>query len=338
MLLTIVQLLCAILLTSLPTSLAHIQVSNPPPRGSQYNPLWTGPIDYDIMAPSGPSKPFPCQGKPSGDVVRTIAAGTSLSVNFLVGANHDGGHCQFAFSYDEGTTWVVVHTITRSCFQQNQGNYVVPIPSSMPPCEKCIFAWTWINAMGNREFYMNCVDVKITGNGNAIAGPRLFVANLPGYTTIPEFFGDRNDYRTLLDSRPIITVYGSGTTQSTTTTSRSTTTSLSTTPRSTTTTTPRTTTPRSTTTSLPSSPSSTSTFVVPTKPNMPPTTTTTTTTTPRTTTTTTPRTTTTTTPRTTTTTTPRTSTTSSTFVTTTTSRTSTTSSTFVTTKPAITWM
>lgn len=56
------------------------------------------------------------------------------------------------------------------------------LPANLPSCEKCTFAWTWINAVGNREYYMNCADVKIIGTqqGN-IAGKSLYVANLPGY-------------------------------------------------------------------------------------------------------------------------------------------------------------
>lgn len=60
----------------------------------------------------------------------------------------------------------------------------VTLPANLPSCERCTFAWTWINAVGNREFYMNCVDVKIIGGpGSQIAGEHIYIANLPGYGT-----------------------------------------------------------------------------------------------------------------------------------------------------------
>jgi len=95
-------------------------------------------------------------------------------------------------------------------------NFNVPVPASAPNGE-AIFAWTWINAVGNREYYMNCADVIITGGTTPalVSGPRLFVANLPyvqGAPTIPEFPdpSSTNDGRNYLADRPIIQVTGSG--------------------------------------------------------------------------------------------------------------------------------
>ena len=63
----------------------------------------------------------------------------------------------------------------------------VQIPPSVPKCEKCTFAWTWINAIGNREFYMDCADISINPSPfsqSSMTGPKILVANLPGYPTI----------------------------------------------------------------------------------------------------------------------------------------------------------
>lgn len=58
----------------------------------------------------------------------------------------------------------------------------VRLPTNLPSCEKCIFAWAWINAIGNREYYMNCADIKIIGGpGSKISGSPLHIANLEGY-------------------------------------------------------------------------------------------------------------------------------------------------------------
>jgi hypothetical protein len=82
----------------------------------------------------------------------------------------------------------------------------VTIPSSAPPGNATL-TWTWVNAAGNREYYMNCVDVTLTGGpkDGKVTGPQNLVANMPNAPTIPEFNvgGDRAD---LFDKRPIITL------------------------------------------------------------------------------------------------------------------------------------
>lgn len=62
----------------------------------------------------------------------------------------------------------------------------VKLPEGLPKCERCTFAWTWINAIGNREYYMNCADIQIVGgiSGSGIRGIPLKIANLPGYPVV----------------------------------------------------------------------------------------------------------------------------------------------------------
>ena len=74
------------------------------------------------------------------------------------------------------------------------------IPESTPSCERCTFAWTWVNAVGNREFYMNCADIKIRGSGDSVLGTRMVVANLPGYPRIPEFSSTTYDGKDIYDN------------------------------------------------------------------------------------------------------------------------------------------
>jgi len=125
------------------------------------------------------------------------------------GASHSGGSCQVAFSYDKGETWVVVHTWEGNCprvenpgtitnvYDVNQ-DYTFLIPESFPTGNRVIFAWyvvwfpsvfarvygdrVWINASGNREYYMSCSSVDIIGTGcetqTTPPGPPLFIANL----------------------------------------------------------------------------------------------------------------------------------------------------------------
>ena len=112
----------------------------------------------------------------------------------IVGAAHSGGSCQISLSYDKGQTWVVVQSWQGNCprvsvpgtisnhYDLNQ-NYTFNIPSSFPSGDRVIVAWSWVNASGNREFYMSCSCISIQGNSTATTttphGPPLLIANLP---------------------------------------------------------------------------------------------------------------------------------------------------------------
>jgi hypothetical protein len=76
----------------------------------------------------------------------------------------------------------VIQQIAGACPDANY-NWPVKLPNNLPSCERCTFAWSWVNAIGNREFYMNCADVRIVGGpGRTIRGSGIFLANLPGYS------------------------------------------------------------------------------------------------------------------------------------------------------------
>lgn len=138
-----------------------------------------------------------CKGKPPGTPSAVLRAGEIVNVQFEGSARHGGGLCQFAISYDNDKTFNVIQEIQGACpdgtslpinIANHLANYVWPvkIPASLPSCDRCTFAWTWINAIGNREYYMNCADVRIIGRmpfANGVQGSRLRVANLPGYPT-----------------------------------------------------------------------------------------------------------------------------------------------------------
>lgn len=146
-------------------------------------------------------------------------------MDVLIGGNvpHNGGHCQFALSYDKGLHWLVFYTIIHSCLNSTTGpvefSYKIPIPGSAPKGKKVVFSWSWINATGGREFYMNCVDIEITSPSSAspneesgLTGVELLVVNLPGYPLINEFIRpSQNDGKALLERRKHITVFGNGT-------------------------------------------------------------------------------------------------------------------------------
>ncbi|KXN73599.1 hypothetical protein CONCODRAFT_27807, partial [Conidiobolus coronatus NRRL 28638] len=172
----------------------HMEMRRPPPRRSKYNPAYQtiGDVDNDMSAPLGPDNPFPCRGTSPGPIYQTYKAGEEMSVKLGGNAPHNGGHCQFALSYNGGKDWIVFYTIVRNCMPSKTGpiefEYNIPIPADTLPGDKIVFSWNWINASGEREFYMNCIDIKIENPSNPpfMAGLALLVVNLDGYPIIDE--------------------------------------------------------------------------------------------------------------------------------------------------------
>lgn len=181
---------------------AHMKMVQPTPRGT------FEPIDYDLQSPLGPDRPYPCGGKPAGKVTATMEAGKYFDVQLGGGAPHDGGHCQFGVSYDQ-KTWVVIHTVVRECMRKEGLNYKIKVPADIPSSEHAVFAWTWINSAGNREYYMNCADIRITGSqSKSLSGLELFIGNIDGHPIIPEMDGNvpsSKDGRQYLSQRKTIT-------------------------------------------------------------------------------------------------------------------------------------
>ncbi|KAF9916936.1 hypothetical protein BX616_002376 [Lobosporangium transversale] len=175
---------------------AHVSLRSPCPRGAPFAGCpKASTIDYDITTPIGTNDHI---GRPlckNTDVQSKRAfykAGQTIKTEYQIGAAHGGGHCQWALSYDEGKTWVVIQTLVRDCLRNvpNGGKYSVnvKIPKDAPS-GKAIFMWLWNNAIGNRELYSNCVDIEINGkNGGKLKGVRPLIANYgPGTSVIGEF-------------------------------------------------------------------------------------------------------------------------------------------------------
>jgi hypothetical protein len=171
------------------------------------------PFDWeDSATQQSPLEPadFPCK-QPSGTYavtsMNTVAAGGSLDVQLMGGATHGGGSCQFSITTDTKPTkdsqWKVLHSQIHGCQggandanmsgnKNDLGNPKIPvkIPEGLP-AGQYTFAWTWLNRLGNREFYMNCAPLTVTSGGSkrdtasadvsSILGqlPDMFVANLP---------------------------------------------------------------------------------------------------------------------------------------------------------------
>ncbi|KAF8941354.1 hypothetical protein EDD21DRAFT_376691 [Dissophora ornata] len=183
---------------------AHVSLKTPCPRYGAFAGCQAPPkgqsIDYDITAPIGThdSKNQPLCKHTVAQTTRTvIKAGQSLKTEYQVGAAHGGGHCQWALSYDNGKTWVVIQTLIRDCLKgiPNGGAYSVnvKIPAGAPS-GKATFMWLWNNAIGNRELYSNCVDVEIKGtNGGSIKGVAPLIANYGSSSLLIGEFPNAND-------------------------------------------------------------------------------------------------------------------------------------------------
>jgi hypothetical protein len=174
-------------------AVAHMEMSNPPPFRSKYGA--TQPIEYNMVAPlSDAGADFPCKGfhHDAVEPVVQYAPGGSYSVEIKGGATHNGGSCQLSLSYDQGATWEVIKSFEGSCPASDGAQLGFTMPSDVQT-GRALFAWTWFNHTGNREMYMNCAPVEITG-GAARRGlnvtrrahrPAMFVANVGNGCTTP---------------------------------------------------------------------------------------------------------------------------------------------------------
>lgn len=178
-------LLCGSIISS--TS-AHMLMEQPVPYGKDT-------LDNSPLAGSN----FPCKQRPGVyaiSEVNTMSAGSSQSLSFKGTAVHGGGSCQVSLSKDREPTaqskFKVIHSIIGACPGVDGGpsTFQFTIPDGVPNGDYAL-AWTWFNKIGNREMYMNCAPVTITGGSNDQSLyenlPDMFVANIPNtQCKIPE--------------------------------------------------------------------------------------------------------------------------------------------------------
>ncbi|KAM5441594.1 hypothetical protein MferCBS31731_003274 [Microsporum ferrugineum] len=107
-----------------------------------------------------------------------FAIGEKIPLTFRGSAVHGGGSCQVSLTTDKSPTknseFKVIHSILGGCPANVDGNlpedpnghgaskFEFQIPPSIAPGEYTL-AWTWFNRIGNREMYMNCAPIKVTG-------------------------------------------------------------------------------------------------------------------------------------------------------------------------------
>ncbi|KAL1302882.1 hypothetical protein AAFC00_003209 [Neodothiora populina] len=195
---------------------SHMIMNTPTPYGAKT--LQTSPLNGDGYN-------FPCQSGSRTDAFDAEGASNPMTVGednplkFTGSAVHGGGSCQLSVTYEypppaDKSKWKVIHSFIGSCPANAAGNLPTsatdadgrpsgPICTS-PDQTECLptfnfkipegmkngnatLAWTWFNKLGNREMYMNCAPISISGGSdddtffNSL--PEIFVANIPGECT-----------------------------------------------------------------------------------------------------------------------------------------------------------
>ena len=150
---------------------AHMVMKTPKP--------FPGNTDNSPLLENGSN--FPCKLNGNYDakgVSNAMAIGASQTLSFTGSAVHGGGSCQISLTKDLAPTkdsqWQVIHSIEGGCPSTASGNlpedpngggagtFQFSIPEGIEPAEY-VLAWTWFNKIGNREMYMNCAPVTVTG-------------------------------------------------------------------------------------------------------------------------------------------------------------------------------
>ena len=185
---------------------AHMIMTNPVPYGK--DTLTNAPMAAD-------GSDFPCKLRSNTyDVTEEnkIAIGESHPLTFQGSATHGGGSCQISMTTDRApskdTEWKVIKSFEGGCPANVDGNlsggstmvdpytFNFTIPEGIE-AGKYTLAWTWFNRIGNREMYMNCAPVTVTGGSSKRSidervpvvekrtanFPPMFVANVNGCTT-----------------------------------------------------------------------------------------------------------------------------------------------------------
>ncbi|KAI9593238.1 hypothetical protein BDF19DRAFT_467374 [Syncephalis fuscata] len=179
----------------------HMKLYSPIPRGDPRNKGYgvsSTRLDAPLNGRKNPGK-FPCRYQRK-----------NFTVEFMQGSPHFGGHCQFAMSYDNGKTWVVLRTIMSMCFEGKAPyRYSIALPKGARN-GRVLFGWTFINAGGNLEYYMNCADAEISGgrDDGSLRGPELLVARLRGTVNIDRWANTdgANDGKEHFIARKIVTI------------------------------------------------------------------------------------------------------------------------------------
>lgn len=189
----------------LPSISAHLTMGTPP--------QWHVPekIGATVETSDGPQSPlqadgsnYPCHGVAPEAPVATYAPGSVQPLQLIGSAVHGGGSGQMAITYDTTptknsvfrtmTSWEGNHPVQADGNLTPDPAHVLPllhftVPAGLP-AGKAVVAWVWWNRIGNREMYMQCATVEISGSETSSAAfdslPTMFRANSGNGCTVPE--------------------------------------------------------------------------------------------------------------------------------------------------------
>ncbi|KAM0477580.1 hypothetical protein ACHAPX_005894 [Trichoderma viride] len=166
---------------------AHMKITSPVPYGNS---------DLNNSPLNSTGSDFPCKLRNNvynlEGASNVFAQGSTQKLAFLGSVVHGGGSCQISVTTDaqpdKNSVWKVIKSIEGGCPAKNQignilpedANLVAPdtyeytIPKELQSGNYTL-AWTWFNKVGNREMYMNCAPLTVTGSG----GSKDFMNTLP---------------------------------------------------------------------------------------------------------------------------------------------------------------
>jgi len=158
---------------------SHMIMKSPVPYGA--GTLNNSPLSGD----------FPCKqraGVYEVTQMNNMAVGEQQSLSFIGSATHAGGSCQISISLDKQpnaqSSFKVIHSIVGGCptTGTDPATFNFSVPKEVPNGEWTL-AWTWFNKIGNREMYMNCAPITVTGGASDNTAfnklPDMFIANQP---------------------------------------------------------------------------------------------------------------------------------------------------------------
>lgn len=171
------------------TTNAHMILQSPVPYADSK--------DKSPLAADGSN--FPCKSVPyTVTSMNDWPIGSSQTLQWSGTATHGGGSCQVSVTLDKAPTkssvWKVIYSIEGGCPDNVPGNlpdgdqkqrpaFNFTIPPELPNGEYSMAA-SWFNHVGNREMYMVCAPVKVSGGKDDTAAfnslPNMAIANVAG--------------------------------------------------------------------------------------------------------------------------------------------------------------
>lgn len=162
-------------------------LNHPVPFGNET--LTTSPLNPD-------KSDYPCkmrEGVYDITLMNNMAVNEAIPLTFSGSASHGGGSCQIAVTLDKEPTvdsvFKIIQVYEGGCPTAQNGNdgsedgdFNFTIPEGFPSGQASL-AWVWYNKIGNREVYMNCAPITVTGGSESKevfnSLPNLYLINLP---------------------------------------------------------------------------------------------------------------------------------------------------------------